>query len=189
MELIPCIQNMFTISHGNQYMAAGIIACAIFIVLIVVVLIVMHARGKSANIINGIAFILGSISAIIMIALMFQSSWISPAADVAWNDYTNAIITKNIDKIERSYGITDLEFNGGNSKDILLTSYNFDMNKLSDKDKEITKAYRDNERKAGVQMQTITFTQDGKSYSGTIKENLGTITIYRDGAMISPIRQ
>lgn len=100
-------------------------------------------------------------------------------------DIRQSSISTNIKKAESYYGISDISIDA--SKDyIMLTSVGRNDGGLNNRDARLNQKLKDEESRRGVVISNITFSMDGKEYSGIIKNNTnGTINIFKnDGEML-----
>lgn len=129
------------------------------------------------------------IALLIIIAIMFGAAFNANSVmekninDV--RDIRQSSISTNIKKAESYYGINDISID--TSKDyIMLTSVGRNDRGLNNRDARLNQKLKDEESRRGVVISNITFSMDGKEYSGIIKNNTnGTINIFKnDGEML-----
>jgi Tfp pilus assembly protein PilE len=135
--------------------------------------------------------ILGLVTLAIIFGILIQNSvknaWTS---DDIYNANKASAISQNTSKLEDYYGISNVQFSK-NDDDILITSIGSSDAGLNNNDRKVNDLYKDQELKEkNPTMKTITFTLDGKSYSGLIKKQKNIVNIYRqDGEMLTKSTQ
>jgi uncharacterized membrane protein len=131
--------------------------------------------------------ILGAMIAIIVIlfvSIMNSTDDITKTGDEI-QSVQQSSISSNIKKAESYYGISDISIDTSKNY-IMLTSVGRNDSGLDNKDARFNQKLKDEENKNGTIISDITFSMDGKEYSGVIKNKNGTINIFKnDGEMLT----
>ena len=94
-------------------------------------------------------------------------------------------ITDSTAKMEKYFGISDISHDD-NYHVVMLSYMNTDTHNLSSSDKKLVRIWQEDDKK-NTDISTITFTQNGKEYAGTIKSHAGVIQVFRnDGTILKP---
>lgn len=148
-------------------------------------------KSKDKDTILKLISILGMVILGITILTLLQNlsnnAWTKGAID---NANRISAISKNTSRLEDYYGISNVQFSD-NDDNILIASIGFSDAGLSNDDRNVNDIYKEQELKEkNPIMKIITFTLDGKSYSGIIKKQKNIVSIYRqDGEMLTKSTQ
>lgn len=139
------------------------------------------------KLITTLSIVILAIISVFLIQNSVKNAWTRDDID---NANKVSAISQNTSRLEDYYGISNVQFSN-NDDDILITPIGSSDAGLNNNDRKVNDLYKEQELKEkNPTMKTITFTLDGKSYSGIIKKQKNIVNIYRqDGEMLTKSTQ
>lgn len=175
----------------QNWFVLGSILVVICVVMFAIYMKGKHAQkaGKGFRYVELLSCVVAPIG---LVVLLFVFTVYSMNAEFT-NKYDNdaaytASADANIDRMERYYGIRNVSMNN-DDRDIMTTYMGMDTRHIDGDDMKYISNHQYDEQHDS-RMANITFTQNGKEYTGTITSHTGVIQVFRnDGTILKPVNR